>query len=134
MEKDMPATLSEILLAVAGCGSLAAAIAHSVLGERLFIPQIQTQTTWPGSAKAAAFRSSIVRLAWHVTSVMWLGFAALLLAPLLGFDGLMPVYVVAAATFGVVLVMTGPMTAFRHVGWPVFAVITASLVAALALA
>lgn len=127
----MPANLSEILLAIAGCGSLAAAIAHSVLGERLFVPQIQAQMT---GAKTAAFRSSIVRLAWHATSVMWLGFAALLLAPLLGFDGLMPVYVVAAATFGVVLLMTGPMTAFRHIGWPVFAVITVSLIAAVALA
>jgi hypothetical protein len=134
METNMSANLSVILLAVAGCGSLAAAVAHSVLGERLFVPQIQAQMTWPGGAKTAAFRSSIVRLAWHATSVMWLGFAALLLAPLLGFDGLMPVYVVAAATFGIVLIMTGPMTAFRHVGWPVFAVITASLIGALALA
>lgn len=130
----MPSLSGEILLAVAGAGCLAAAIAHSVLGERLFVPQIQAQMTWPGGPKTAALRSSIVRLAWHATSVMWLGFAALLLAPLLGFDGLMPVYVIAAATFGVILVMTGPMTAFRHVDWPVFAVITASLIGALALA
>ena len=64
---------------------------------------------------------------------MWLGFAALLLAPLLGFKGLTPVYVVVAATFAVALIMTGPMTAWRHVGWPVFAVITLSVVAAVAL-
>lgn len=130
----MPANLPEILLAVAGCGSLAAAAAHSVLGERLFIPQIQTQMTWPGSAKNAAFKNAIVRLAWHATSIMWLGFGILLLAPLLGFDGVAPVYATGAATFGVLLFMTGPMTRFRHVAWPVFGVITASLIGALALA
>lgn len=125
--------LPEILLAVAGCGSLAAAIAHSVLGERRFVPQIQTQMTWPGGEKAADFKRLIVRLAWHATSVMWLGFAALLLAPSLGFNGLTAVYAIAAATFAVILIMTGPMTAWRHIGWPVFAVITASLIAAVAL-
>jgi hypothetical protein len=129
----MPIPSVEILLAVAGCGCLAAAIAHSVLGERLFVPQIQTQMTWPGGEKAGDFKRLIVRLAWHATSVMWLGFAALLIAPLLGFDSLTSVYAIAAATFAVIFVMTGPMTAWRHVGWPVFTVITLSLMAAVAL-
>ena len=124
---------SEILLAVAGCGCLAAALAHSVLGERLFVPQIQSQMTWPGGAKTADFRRLIVRIAWHATSVMWLGFAALLLAPLLGFDGVTPIYAIAAATFAIILIMTGPVTAWRHLGWPVFAVITLSLIAAVVL-
>ncbi len=124
----MHATLTHLLLALAALGCFAAALAHSVLGERLFVPQIQAQMTWPGGTNAGAFKRLIVRLAWHVTSVMWAGFAALFLAPLLGFDGMTPVYAVAAATFAVVLIMTGPMTAWRHVGWPVFAVITASLI------
>jgi len=126
----MQYTTADMLLAIAGLGCLAAAIAHSVLGERLFVPQIQAQMSWPGGPKAAAFKRQIVRLAWHVTSVMWAGFAALFIAPLLGFDGLVPVYAIAAAAFGVAFIMTGPMTAWRHVGWPVFAVITASLIGA----
>lgn len=130
----MPNLFAEILLAVAGAGCLAAAIAHSLLGERLFVPQIQTQMTWPGGEKAGNFKRLIVRLAWHATSIMWLGFAAVLLAPLLGFNTLTAVYAIAAATFGGIFIMTGPMTAWRHVGWPVFAVITASLIGALALA
>lgn len=126
----MNASTLNILLAVAGLGSLAASFAHSILGERLFVPQIQAQMTWPGSGRSADFMRKVVRLAWHATSVMWAGFAALLLAPLLGFDGLMPVYAIAAATFGVILIMTGPMTSWRHVGWPVFFIITASLIGA----
>ena len=126
----MHTTTADLLLAIAGLGCLAATIAHSVLGERLFVPQIQAQMNWPGGPKAVAFQNQIVRLAWHVTSVMWAGFAALFVAPLLGFDGLIPVYAIAATIFAITLVLTGPMTAWRHVGWPVFAVITASLIGA----
>jgi hypothetical protein len=130
METATMLTTAHILLAIAGLGCLAAAIAHSALGERLFVPQIQAQMNWPGGPKAAAFKNQIVRLAWHVTSVMWAGFAALFIAPLFGFDGLIPVYLIAAAIFAITLILTGPMTAWRHVGWPVFAVITASLIGA----
>jgi hypothetical protein len=129
----MQATLGDFLLAVAGLGCLAAAVVHSVLGERRFVRPIQAQMTWPGNERAGDFARLVVRLAWHVTSVMWTGFAALLLAPLFGFHGLTPVYVVAAATFGVALIMTGPMTAWRHLGWPVFALVTVSLVGAVLL-
>ena len=129
----MNAIQTEWLLAVAALGCLAAAIAHSVLGERLFVRQIQAQMTWSGGEKAADFKRLIVRIAWHATSVMWLGFAAVLFAPLLGFKGLTPVYAIAAATFAVILIMTGPVTAWRHLGWPVFAIITLSLIAAVAL-
>ena len=124
-------TLADMLSGVAGLGCLAAAITHSLLGEHLFIRPIQAQMTWPGGARAADFFRQIVRLAWHATSVMWAGFAVLLTAPLLGFDGMTTVYTVAAATFAVVFVMTGPSTAWRHRGWPVFAVITASLIGAI---
>ena len=130
METAMPAT-AHILLAIAGLGCVAAAIAHSVLGERLFVPQIQAQMNWPGGPKAAAFKNQIVRLAWHATSVMWAGFAALFVAPLVGFDGPVPIYAIAAATFAAVLILTGPMTAWRHVGWPVFALITICVTAAI---
>jgi len=128
----MQATWTNVLLAVAGLGCLTAALVHSALGERLFIRPIHAQMTWPGGAKAADFSRAIVRLAWHVTSVMWLGFTALFISPLLGFQGTTAVYAIAAATFAVALVMTGPMTAWRHRGWPVFALITASLLAAIA--
>jgi len=129
----MQATLGDFLLAVAGLGCLAAAVVHSALGERRFVRPIRAQMTWPGNERAGDFARLVVRLAWHIASVMWTGFAALLLAPLFGFHGLTPVYIVAAATFGVALIMTGPMTAWRHLGWPVFALVTVSLVGAVLL-
>ena len=124
-------TMTVLFLGLAGLGCLTAAVIHSVLGERLFIRPIQPQMTWPGGRNAADLSRQIVRLAWHVTSLMWAGFGALFIAPLLGFRGVTAVYAIAAAIFGVAFVMTGPMTAWRHRGWPVFALITASLAAAL---
>ena len=123
----MQFTLTSLLLAIASLGCFAATIAHSALGERYFVPQIQAQTEWPGSAKSNELRKQIVRLAWHATSVVWAGFGAMFLALLFGWPPLRAVYVVSAATFAVLFIMTGPMTSWRHVGWPVFAAITASL-------
>ena len=123
--------MTNALLALAGLGSLAAAIIHSILGERLFIRPIQAQMTWPGGARSADFSRLIVRLAWHATSVMWAGFAVIFIAPFFGFGGATAVYAIAAATFAVVFLLTGPLTAWRHLGWPVFALITASLLGAL---
>ncbi len=128
----MYALPSELPLTLAAVGCLAAAIAHSYLGERMFVPQIQAQMNWQGGARAAAFKNLIVRIAWHATSVMWLGFAAQFAAAPLGFHGLTPVYATAAATFLALWIMTGPMTAWRHRGWPVFLLITASLIGAVA--
>ena len=126
----MSAQMPQILFAIAGLGCLVAALAHSILGERLFVPQIQSQMTWAGGDKSAAFKRQVVRLAWHATSVMWAGFAALLIAMSVGYNDTRSFCLISAATFAVVLVMTGPVTSWRHVGWPVFAVITASLIAA----
>ncbi len=127
----MHTTLTDLLSGLAGLGCLTAAIVHSILGERLFVRPIQAQMTWPGGPRAADFSRLIVRLAWHATSVTWAGFAALFTAPLLGFHGMTAVYAVGAATFAAAFAMTGPMTAWRHRGWPVFALIAASLAAAL---
>lgn len=124
----MHLTLANLLLAVASLGCFAATIAHSALGERYFVPQIQQQISWPGSAKSNEFRRQIVRLAWHATSVVWAGFGAIFAALLFGWPPLRAVYVLSAVTFAVLFIMTGPMTGWRHVGWPVFAAITASLV------
>jgi len=120
-------TIPSLLLLLASLGSAGAALAHSYLGERLFVPQIQAQMTWPGGQKAGDFKRQVVRLAWHATSLMWLAFAAIFAAPIFGFDPLKSVYVVAGIAFGALFVMTGPLTAFRHLGWPVFALITACL-------
>jgi hypothetical protein len=126
----MTVLLPHIFVGVAGAGCLIAALAHSILGERLFVPQIQSQMNWPGGKGAGDFKRQIVRLAWHATSVMWAGFSALLFAQLWGYGDPRSFYLISAAIFAIVLIMTGPVTSWRHVGWPIFAAITACLIAA----
>jgi hypothetical protein len=122
------------LLAVAGLGCLTAAVMHSVLGERYFVRPILARMDWSGVGLSSGFARRVVRLAWHVTSVTWAGFALILLAPLTGASGTLAVYAIAAATFAAGFVLTGPGTGWRHRGWPVFAVITVALLGVLMLA
>lgn len=128
----MAHNLMDWLLAIAGLGCLTAAIVHSTVGERLFVQPILAQMDWSGF-RSEVFARRIVRLAWHVTSVTWLGFAVILLAPVLGVKGPAAAYWAAAATFGITFLMTGYGTDWKHRGWPVFAIITAALIGALAL-
>lgn len=128
----MTHTLVNWLLAIAGIGCVTAAVVHSTVGERLFVQPILARMDWSGF-RSEMFARRIVRLAWHVTSVTWLGFAVILLAPILGVKGPVTAYWAAAATFGTAFLMTGYGTDWKHRGWPVFAIVTAALIGALVL-
>jgi hypothetical protein len=130
--EDMTQPVIDGLLALAGLCCLAAALVHSTVGERLFVRPIIARMDWSGLPLNPAFARRVVRLAWHVTSVTWLGFGAILLSPALGIHSAQVAYWVALATFGTAFLMTGAGTRWQHRGWPVFAVITAALAAALA--
>ncbi len=119
--------LVNCLLAIAGLGTLAAAITHTILGERMFVGPIISRMDWSNLPLNPHFARQITRLAWHVTSLMWLTFSVIFLAPVFNFSGTQPIYVIATAAFAGALIMTGPMTRWRHRGWPIFAVITLSL-------
>ena len=118
------------LLALSGMGCLTAAIAHSALGQRLFVRPIIARMDWSRVPLPGGFARRTVWLAWHVTSVMWAGAAAVLVAPVVGLDGVLPAYVVEAATFGVAFLMAGFGTRWRHRAWPIFALIAIALGAA----
>ena len=126
----MNSTLVDWLLALAGMGCLTLAIAHSVLGERRFVKPIIKGMDWSAEPVSADLARRTVWLAWHVTSLMWLGAAAILVAPVVGLHGALPAYAVGAATFGAAFLMGGFGTRWRHRAWPIFAVITLALSAA----
>lgn len=128
----MAHSLVNWLLATAGVGCLIAAVVHSTVGERVFVQPILANMDWSGF-RSATFARRVVRLAWHVTSVTWLGFAMILLAPVLGATNTAVAYWAAAVTFGIAFMMTGYGTDWKHRGWPVFAIVTAALIGALVL-
>lgn len=94
---------------LAASGFVLLAVAHSILGETdilrpLFAAQWETELPRWGVER-------ILRFAWHVTSIAWLGLAALILdAPLLATIG-----VVALTSALLVFVMLR-----GHLAWPLF--------------
>lgn len=97
-------------LTVAGAFTVLA-VAHSVLGEREVLRPLLAQRWSIGLPRRATER--LVRFAWHLTSVAWLGLAALAV-------GLEPL-----AVAGVVAVASAAMIGLllpAHFAWPVFLV------------
>lgn len=53
-------------------------LAHSVLGERYILTRLFRRGNLPKLFGGTAFTSRTLRFAWHVTTVLWWGFAILL--------------------------------------------------------
>ena len=54
------------------------AVAHSYLGERYILIRLFHRSDLPRLFGGVAFTKHTLRLAWHLTTVAWLGFAAIL--------------------------------------------------------
>ncbi len=89
------------------------ALAHSFLGERVILGPLFRNKEWQlkGMPRPAAER--LARFAWHLTSVAWVGLAALAF----GAQAQWVLLVVAAVSAGMVL---SQMRA--HLAWPMFTV------------
>lgn len=94
-------------------------IAHSIIGERKLIGPLSHRDDLPSLFGTGAFSAATLRFAWHVTSVLGLGIAAVLLAIALGAS---PEIIVC--TIGWTLIVCGffPLIATRgrHLAWVVF--------------
>ena len=53
--------------------------AHSVLGERYILTRLFRRDDLPKLFGSSEFTTSTLRFAWHITTVAWFGFAALLI-------------------------------------------------------
>ncbi|MEW6704481.1 MAG: hypothetical protein AB1430_06480 [Pseudomonadota bacterium] len=106
-------------------------VAHSYLGERYLLMRLFRRCELPKLFGSAEYTQRTLRFAWHVTSVAWLGFAALLMlaarAPLstaaLGWA--------TAAVFGAHFAIALVGSRGRHYSWVVFLAVALLAVAAL---
>lgn len=101
-------------------------IVHSWLGERRLIGPLLAIEPRPSILKSGFFRN-VLRFAWHITTLAWIGMAgamaALALAPL-DRTGRIAVAVLGA-TFLVHSLLILGMSRGRHLAWPVFLLIAA---------
>lgn len=108
-------------LAIAAILTVVTAAAHSYLGERYILIRLFRRGDLPKLLGGTRFTQDTLRLAWHITSVAFLGFAAMLVALALP-GGLAPRVQawVIAATFAVSGLVALVVSSGRHLSWIVF--------------
>lgn len=107
-----------LLLYVAAIGIVIIGTVHSILGELRIFPRLFA------SDQVKPFTRSIVRWAWHLTSLAWIGFAYVLFAIAMGHTpdavGLARIVAIVFGLTGLVAFVT---TRGRHIAWPLLAVV-----------
>ncbi len=96
-------------------------LVHSVLGERYILLRLLKRDNLPHLFGSDHFTKGTLRFAWHITSLAWFGFAALLI--------LLPdakiLLLTVSAVFAVSAVLSASFTGGKHLSWLVFLVISA---------
>jgi len=72
--------MNALLLNLAAFLILVVSIAHSYLGERYILMRLFRRSDLPKLFGSSEFTVGTLRFAWHLTSVAWLGLAAVLIA------------------------------------------------------
>ena len=102
--------------------ALLIAAAHSYLGERFILSRLLRRTELPPLFGNEQFTRQTLRFAWHLTSIAWVGLAAVLI----GFSLEDPqrtrtiALLAISLTFSVHAVATFIATRGRHLAWIVF--------------
>jgi hypothetical protein len=110
-------------LLVAAALILALGLVHSVLGERYILIRLFRRTDLPRLFGSDLFVRRTLRFAWHLTTVVWLGVAAIFVQVARG--------PLSASQLGQILALTALASAVvalvgsrgRHPAWLVFLVI-----------
>jgi hypothetical protein len=105
--------LAAFLLAVTG-------VAHSVLGERYILIRLFRREDLPKLFGGTRFTTQTLRFAWHLTTIAWLGFAAILVHLAQGSVSLKRIAMVVGITFCSTGFVTLGASRGRHLAWPVF--------------
>ena len=102
---------------------VAIGIAHSVLGERYILIRLFRRQDLPKIKGSTEFTTRTLRFAWHLTTIAWWGFAAIVISAARGPVSSHTILLIIGITF----CSTGLVTLFtsrgRHFAWPVFLLI-----------
>ncbi len=94
---------------------------HSVLGEILFIRPLIAHESWPVFAEGRTFNERTLRFAWHLTTLAFWAFAALLAL----YDFPSAIFDVVTGTMLAMAVLTYGVSRGTHFAWAVFLAIAA---------
>jgi hypothetical protein len=111
------------LYLITACLCIALALAHLYLGERYILIRLFRRADLPKLFGGTEFTLRTLRFAWHLTSVAWLGGAALFVHLAQGSISSAAVAAVLAVVFLVSAAVALFASRGRHLVWPVFLVI-----------
>ncbi len=114
--------MNTALLLAAGL-LVAIGFAHSYLGERYILIRLFRRTDLPKLFGSDFYTRRTLRFAWHITTVAWLGFAALLVAAATRHSeamALSTVGVIVGGTFLVSFLLAASGSRGKHYSWAVF--------------
>ena len=108
------------LLYIAAFLTFAIGIVHSVLGERYILISLFRRNNLPKLFGGTEFTSLTLRFAWHITTIAWWGFSAILVMLAEQSFSFSSISMVLAVTFlttgGVALIASRG----KHLSWIVF--------------
>jgi hypothetical protein len=98
---------------------------HSVLGERYLLTRLFKHECFPKIFKKTEFAARTIRFAWHITSIAWWGFAAILIQFAQGSASMPGIAQAIAVTFIATGLVALIASRAKHLAWPVFLAIGA---------
>jgi hypothetical protein len=112
-----------VLFYVAAFLAIALGIVHSALGERYILIRLFRRTELPKLFGSTEFTSRVLRFAWHLTTIAWWGFAAILVMLATRSVSERNLSLVLAVTFLITGTIILAISRAKHLAWPVFLLI-----------
>ena len=108
------------MLYVAAALLVGIGLAHSYLGERYLLIRLFRRDNLPKLFGGDDFTKRTLRFAWHVTSVAWFGFAAILVSLQSGRVSASTIAMIIGVTFLIHFLVSFFGGRGKHLSWPVF--------------
>jgi len=102
---------------------VAIGVAHSILGERYILIRLFRRVDLPKLYGGTEFTTRTLRFAWHLTSIAWWGFAAILCHLAKGAISTGTISFIVGITFTITGLVTLVTSRARHFAWPIFLLI-----------
>ena len=110
----------ETALFLAAFLTVVTGIAHSVLGERYILGRLFKRADLPALSGSARYTASVLRLAWHVTTLAWFGLAAVLVLLARPAVPTQAIGLAIGATFLAHFAIALVGSRGKHLSWPLF--------------
>lgn len=110
----------EYFLYLAALLLVSISLVHSYLGERYILIRLFSRGDLPALFGSTEFTRRTLRFAWHLTSIAWLGFAAILVSLATAAANTETIAIIIGLTFlmHVIIALVGSRA--KHLSWPVF--------------